>query len=55
MLNKLQLSIKMIKEATDELLKKLSETRKEEIKVTKELNDAKSAEEIKNIKNKLGI
>ena len=53
--NKLQISIKILKDATAEIMSKLSKAKKEEQKIVREVNRKKDEESIKNIKSKLGI
>lgn len=55
MLTRLQLSLKLLKEATEKFLFNINEAKKQERVIIKELNDKKDAEKITEIKSKLGI
>jgi hypothetical protein len=49
------LSIKLLRDATESFLKKISKAKKEEMEVIKEVNKQKDEENIKKIREKLGI
>ncbi|MFM7089059.1 MAG: hypothetical protein ACKOW9_06060 [Candidatus Paceibacterota bacterium] len=53
--NRLQISIKILKDITTDLLSKISKSRKETQDIVREVNRKKDEEKIKNIKSKLGI
>ncbi|MBS3921592.1 MAG: hypothetical protein KGZ37_00395 [Nitrosarchaeum sp.] len=53
MLNRLQISIQILKEATAELWQKLNQAKKEELVITSEINREKDQEKVAEVKNKL--
>lgn len=53
--NRLQISIKILKDATIDLMSKISKSRKEAQDIDREVNRKKDEEKIKNIRSKLGI
>jgi len=53
MLNRLQISIQILKEATAELWQKLNQAKKEELVTTSEINRQKDQEKVAEVKSKL--
>ncbi|HEY4478021.1 MAG TPA: hypothetical protein VJB09_01985 [Candidatus Paceibacterota bacterium] len=53
MLNRLQTSIQILKEATAELWQKINQAKKEELVITSQINREKDQEKVAEVKNKL--
>ncbi len=53
MLNRVQISIKILKEATAELWEKINQAKKEELVILSEINKEKDQQKILEVKNKL--